>query len=62
MRWCLEHGLRVTQPLTLMTVGLYNAPPESAGAVHPLLSGPAERSRRPRLAAVSRSRKDAYVR
>jgi GNAT superfamily N-acetyltransferase len=25
-RWCLEHGLRVTQPLTLMTTGLYNEP------------------------------------
>ncbi|HEX4080612.1 MAG TPA: GNAT family N-acetyltransferase [Rhizomicrobium sp.] len=26
MRWCLEKGLRVTQPLTLMTMGLYNEP------------------------------------
>jgi predicted N-acetyltransferase YhbS len=26
MRWCLESGLRVTQPLTLMTKGLYNEP------------------------------------
>jgi GNAT superfamily N-acetyltransferase len=25
-RWCLENGLRVTQTLTLMTVGLYNEP------------------------------------
>ncbi len=25
-RWCLQHGLRVTQPLTLMTKGLYNEP------------------------------------
>ena len=25
-RWCLEHGLRVVQPLTLMSVGLYNEP------------------------------------
>jgi GNAT superfamily N-acetyltransferase len=25
-RWCLEKGLRVLQPLTLMTVGLYNEP------------------------------------
>jgi GNAT superfamily N-acetyltransferase len=25
-RWCLAHGLRVTQPLTLMSVGLYNEP------------------------------------
>jgi hypothetical protein len=25
-RWCLENGLRVVQPLTLMTVGLYNEP------------------------------------
>jgi predicted N-acetyltransferase YhbS len=23
-RWCLEHGLRVVQPMTLMTMGLYN--------------------------------------
>ncbi len=25
-RWCLENGLRVVQPMTLMTVGLYNEP------------------------------------
>ena len=25
-RWCLDHGLRMVQPLTLMTVGLYNEP------------------------------------
>jgi hypothetical protein len=25
-RWCLESGLRVVQPMTLMTVGLYNEP------------------------------------
>jgi len=25
-RWCLHHGLRVTQPMTLMTLGLYNEP------------------------------------
>ena len=25
-RWCLEHGLRVVYPLTLMTTGLYNEP------------------------------------
>lgn len=25
-RWCLEHGLRMVQPMTLMTVGLYNEP------------------------------------
>lgn len=25
-RWCLEQGLRVVQPMTLMTVGLYNEP------------------------------------
>jgi predicted N-acetyltransferase YhbS len=31
-RWCLEHGLRVVQPLTLMSVGLYNEP---AGAFLP---------------------------
>ena len=31
-RWCLEHGLRVTQPLTLMSIGLYNEP---AGAFLP---------------------------
>lgn len=31
-RWCLDHGLRVVQPLTLMTVGLYNEP---AGAFLP---------------------------
>jgi GNAT superfamily N-acetyltransferase len=26
LRWCLEHGLRVVQPMTLMSVGLYNEP------------------------------------
>jgi GNAT superfamily N-acetyltransferase len=25
-RWCLEKGLRVFQPMTLMTIGLYNEP------------------------------------
>ena len=25
-RWCLDHGLRVVQPMTLMTTGLYNEP------------------------------------
>jgi hypothetical protein len=25
-RWCLENGLRVVEPATLMTVGLYNEP------------------------------------
>jgi hypothetical protein len=25
-RWCLEHGLHVVQPMTLMSVGLYNEP------------------------------------
>ena len=31
-RWCLEGGLRVVQPMTLMTLGLYNEP---AGAYLP---------------------------
>jgi predicted N-acetyltransferase YhbS len=31
-RWCLESGLRVVQPMTLMTMGLYNEP---AGACLP---------------------------
>ena len=26
LAWCLEHGLRITQPMTLMTMGLYNEP------------------------------------
>lgn len=25
-RWCLDNGLRVLQPMTLMTIGLYNEP------------------------------------
>jgi hypothetical protein len=25
-RWCLAHGLRVVQPMTLMSIGLYNQP------------------------------------
>jgi len=32
LRWCLANGLRITQPLTLMTLGLYNEP---AGAYLP---------------------------
>jgi predicted N-acetyltransferase YhbS len=31
-RWCLSHGLRMVEPMTLMTVGLYNEP---AGAFLP---------------------------
>ena len=26
LRWCLENGLRVVQPMTLMTIGFYNDP------------------------------------
>jgi hypothetical protein len=26
LRWCLSNGLRVVQPMTLMTAGLYNEP------------------------------------
>jgi hypothetical protein len=26
LRWCLANGLRIVQPMTLMSVGLYNAP------------------------------------
>jgi len=26
VRWCLQHGLRIMQPLTLMSLGLYNEP------------------------------------
>lgn len=26
LRWCLSHGLQVVQPMTLMTMGLYNEP------------------------------------
>jgi GNAT superfamily N-acetyltransferase len=25
-RWCLESGMRIVQPMTLMTIGLYNEP------------------------------------
>jgi GNAT superfamily N-acetyltransferase len=32
LRWCLERGLRTVQPMTLMSVGLYNEP---AGAFMP---------------------------
>jgi hypothetical protein len=31
-RWCLANGLRVAEPMTLMTLGLYNEP---AGAYLP---------------------------
>jgi hypothetical protein len=26
LRWCLNQGLRITQPMTLMSVGLYSEP------------------------------------
>jgi GNAT superfamily N-acetyltransferase len=26
LRWCLNHGLRIVQPMTLMSIGLYNEP------------------------------------
>ena len=26
LRWCLERGLRIVQPMTLMSIGLYNEP------------------------------------
>lgn len=32
LRWCLDHGLRIVQPMTLMSMGLYNEP---AGAFLP---------------------------
>jgi len=32
LRWCLQNGLRVVQPMTLMSIGLYNEP---AGAFLP---------------------------
>ena len=32
LRWCLDNGLRITQPMTLMSMGLYNEP---AGAYLP---------------------------
>ena len=32
LQWCLEHGLKVAQTMTLMTIGLYNEP---AGAYMP---------------------------
>jgi len=35
LRWCLGRGLRVVQPLTLMSLGLYNEP---AGAYLPSIS------------------------
>ena len=30
-RWCLANGLRVVEPMTLMTVGLYNEPAGAYG-------------------------------
>jgi GNAT superfamily N-acetyltransferase len=35
VRWCLEHGLRIVQQSTLMTIGLYNEP---AGAYLPSIA------------------------
>jgi GNAT superfamily N-acetyltransferase len=34
-RWCLAHGLRVVEPMTLMSLGLYNEP---AGAYLPSIA------------------------
>jgi predicted N-acetyltransferase YhbS len=34
-RWCLHHGLRVAEPMTLMSLGLYNEP---AGAFLPSIN------------------------
>jgi len=34
-RWCLAHGLRVVEPMTLMSLGLYN---ESSGVFLPSIS------------------------
>jgi len=34
-RWCLQNGLRVVEPMTLMTIGLYNEP---KGAYLPSIS------------------------
>lgn len=34
-RWCLDQGLRVVQPMTLMSLGRYNEP---AGAWLPSVS------------------------
>lgn len=34
-RWCLTHGLRVVEPMTLMSLGLYNQP---AGAFLPSIT------------------------
>jgi hypothetical protein len=34
-RWCLSQGLRIVQPMTLMTTGLYNEP---AGAYLPSIA------------------------
>jgi len=35
LRWCRGQGLKITQPLTLMTLGLYNEP---AGAFLPSIT------------------------
>jgi GNAT superfamily N-acetyltransferase len=35
MRWCFAHGLRIVQPMTLMSMGLYNKP---AGAFLPSIA------------------------
>ena len=36
-RWCLAHGLKVVQLMTLMTLGLYNEPAGAYLPVHSLL-------------------------
>ena len=35
--WCLDHGLRIVQQSTLMTIGLYNEPAGRMAAVDRLL-------------------------
>jgi predicted N-acetyltransferase YhbS len=38
MRWCLAKGLRIVQPMTLMSVGLYSEPSGGFPAFYPLLT------------------------
>ena len=44
LRWCLSNGLRVVQPMTLMTVGFYNGARRRVVTIALVLNRPANSS------------------
>ena len=45
-RWCLGNGLRVAQPMTLMSKGLYNGTSRRVPAIDPVLAAEEQKVRR----------------